>query len=96
LLRRSSSCFCKEDDVDVGSEGLGRAQELDARQPRHLQVAQDEIEPAILDVLEGGSAVRGEDHAIACARQRALETLAQAGIVVRDEERRRLRHVPLA
>jgi hypothetical protein len=86
----------QENDVDVHGDGLDGAQQLQAGEPGHLEVREHEIHAATLELLEGGAAVGGQDHAIAGARQRALETLAQPGVVVGDQEGGGLRHGPLA
>ena len=82
----------EEDDVDVGRDRLGRAQQLEAGEARHLEVGDDEVDAAGLEALERGAAVGGEHDAVALARQRALEALAQPGIVVGDQQRGGLRH----
>ena len=82
----------QEDDVQVGRDGLGRAQQLEAGEPRHLEVGDDEVDAAALHALQRGASVGGQQHAVALARQRALEALAQAGIVVGDQQRGGIRH----
>src|SRR5262249_7949787 len=77
----------EEDDVHVGRDGFRGAQQLEPREARHLQIGEDQIDGAALQPLERGTAVGGEEHAIAFTRQRALETFAQAWIVVGDEQR---------
>jgi hypothetical protein len=77
----------EEDDVHVGRDGLGRPQQLEPGEAGHLEVGDDEVDRPVLQALEGGAAVGGEQHAIPLARQRALEALAQPRIVVGDEQR---------
>jgi hypothetical protein len=77
----------QQDDVHVGRDGLGRPQQLEPGQARHLEVGDDEVDPAGLEALEGRAPVGGEHDPVALARQRALEALAQSGVVVGDEQR---------
>ncbi len=86
----------EEDHVDVRRQGLGRAEQLDAGEPGHLEIAEDQVETPTLDAVERGAAVGREHDAIAGAGQRALQAFAQSGVVVGDEERRPFRHARLA
>jgi hypothetical protein len=82
----------QEDDVDVGGDRLGRPQQLEAGEPRHLEVGDDQVDAAALNALEGGAAVGGQQHPVALPGERALEALAQPRIVVGDQQGGRLRH----
>ena len=69
-------------------------QELDAAQPGHLQIGQDQIDPSGLQPLERGLAVGGGHHAVAVAVERPLQALAQPGVVVGDQDGGGVRHGP--
>jgi len=82
----------EEDHVDVGRDRLRGVQDLDAGQPRHLEIGQDEIDAAALQALERGVAIGGHDHPKALAGEHAFEALAQPRVVVGHQETGRLRH----
>ena len=42
-----------------GVQGLGRAQHVEAVRAAHLEVAQQHVEGALVQLLDGGVAVRG-------------------------------------
>jgi hypothetical protein len=81
----------EEDDVDIGRDGLGRAQQLQAGEPRHLEIGHDEIDAAALEPFQRRPPVGGEHDAVALAAHRALEALPESEIVVGNEQRGRLR-----
>src|SRR5256885_13359418 len=76
----------QEDHVHFGRDRLDRAEQLDTREPWHLEVGEDQVHAPRLEALEGGVAVGGEDDAVPLARQRALEALAEPRIVVGDQQ----------
>ena len=84
----------QEDHVHVGGDRLRSAQDLDAGEPGHLEIREDEVDAARLQTLERRVAVRGEDDPVPLARQRALEALAEPRVIVGHQERRGLRHAP--
>ena len=78
----------EQDHVDVGSDRLGLAQQLEAGEPGHLEVGEHQVHPARLQPLERGEAVGGQHHRVALAGQRALEALAHRGVVVGHQQGR--------
>ncbi|OGL00334.1 MAG: hypothetical protein A3E31_01655 [Candidatus Rokubacteria bacterium RIFCSPHIGHO2_12_FULL_73_22] len=82
----------QEDHVHVRGDRLGRAQHLDAGEAGHLEVGEHQVDPAAAQALQRRVAVGGQHHAVALARERALEALPQPGVVVGDQQRRGLRH----
>src|SRR5437870_4289943 len=82
----------EENDIDVRCDRLRRAKDLDAGEARHLEVRHHEVDSTPLEPLERAAAIGGEDDPEPLAGQRALETLAEAGIVVGDQQRRGVRH----
>ena len=82
----------QEDHVHVGRDRLGFLQELEAGQAGHLEVGEQEVDTALAQPVERGLAVGRQDHAVAFARERALEAQAHRLIVVGHEEPRLLRH----
>jgi hypothetical protein len=86
----------QQDHVDVWHDRLGRPQELEPGQSRHSEIRHDQVDAAGLYALERRAPVRGEHDPISLAGQRALEALAQPGIVVGHEQGRGLSHPSLA
>jgi hypothetical protein len=82
----------EHDHVHLRGHCPDLAQELEPGQPRHLEVGEDEVDPALAQTLEGGLPVGRQHDLVALARQRALETLAHGRVVVGDQEPGGVRH----
>ncbi len=90
----------EQDHVHVGRDRLRLPEQLEAGEARHLEVGEHQVHPALPQPLQRGLAVGGEHDRVAFTRQRALQALADGGIVVGHQERRERRpglsHGPLS
>ena len=66
-------------------QGLGRAQHVEVVRAAHLEVAQHDVEGALVQLLDGGVAVRGLVDVVTGFGQTAGQAAAQRIVVVGDE-----------
>ena len=66
-------------------ESLGRAQHLEPGRAAHLQVADDDVEVALVKLLDRGVAVAGLLDIVAGRRQRQREPAPECIMIVRDQ-----------
>jgi len=74
------------DDLDLGPAVLHGVQELEARQLRHLDVEQGDVEVLLRELLGGGDGRVEPDHVVALLAQERLERAQQRRLVVDDED----------
>ncbi len=74
-----------QDDGGVGVQGLGGAQHVEAVRAAHLEVAQHHVEGALVQLLDGGVAVRGFVDVVTGLGQAAGQAAAQRIVIVGDE-----------
>ena len=81
----------EHDQGDVIALAHEEGQELDPRQPRHLEVGDDQVDPSAGHLLQGIRDARGDERRVACAPERPLERGAHRGVVVHAEDGRHRR-----
>ena len=74
-----------QDDGRRGVQGLGRAQHVHAVAAAHLEVAQDDIEMAFVQPLDGLVSVRGLFHFMAGGGQGPGKSASKGIVIVCDE-----------
>ena len=79
---------CNHDAKDVGVEALRASKHVDASHVGHLDVGDEQIEPAALEAIDRRAPVFGQRHVIPLAAQDDRQQLAHRSLVVHDKELR--------
>ena len=74
------------DAEDVLIDLLRGAQHVDAAQVGHLDVGNQEIDRLVLEQVDGGAAVLGQEHLVPLASQHDRQQLAHRALIVDDED----------
>jgi hypothetical protein len=74
-----------QDDRRVRMQRLGRAQHVEAVRPAHLEIAEHDVERALVQLLDGGVAVRGFVDVVTGLGQPAGQAAPQRIMIVGDE-----------